>query len=85
LGLTEPAVASGEPGPSEPLAKVKTPVTVTIGAQPARVTFAGLAPGFAGVYQVNAEVPAGISPGDAVAVVIIQGGSASNTATIAVR
>jgi uncharacterized protein (TIGR03437 family) len=86
LGATEPAVASGQPGPAtEPLARVKTPVTVTIGGKPATVSFAGMAPGFAAVYQVNAQVPAGVTAGDAVPVVITQGGFASNTATIAVK
>ena len=86
LGATDPAVASGQPGPSaEPLARVKTAVTVTIGGKPATVSFAGMAPGFAAVYQVNAQVPAGVTPGDAVLVLITQGGFASNTATIAVR
>jgi uncharacterized protein (TIGR03437 family) len=86
LGATDPAVASGQPGPSaEPLAQVKTLPTVTIGGLPATVSFAGLAPGFAAVYQVNAQVPAGVAAGDAVPVVITQGGASSNTATIAVR
>jgi uncharacterized protein (TIGR03437 family) len=86
LGATDPAVASGQPGPSaEPLARVKTPVTVTIGGKPATVYFAGFAPGFAALYQVNAQVPADVAPGDAVPVVITQGGFSSNTATIAVR
>ncbi len=85
LGATDPSVASGQPSPGGPLALVTTPVTVLIGEQPAVVSFAGLAPGFVGVYQVNAEVPAGASPGDAVPVVIIQGGVQSNTATIAVQ
>ena len=85
LGATEPAVASGDPAPSSPLATVKTPVTVTIGGQPATVSFAGLAPGFVGVYQVNAQVPTGVTPGDAVPVALTQGGFQSNTATIAVQ
>jgi len=86
LGATEPAVASGQPGPSaEPLARVKALPTVTIGGLPATVSFAGLAPGFAAVYQVNAQVPAGAAAGDAVPVVITQSGASSNTATIAVR
>ncbi len=38
-----------------------------------------------GVYQVNAEVPLSVVPGDAVPVVLTQGGFRSNTATIAVR
>jgi uncharacterized protein (TIGR03437 family) len=86
LGATDPAVASGQPGPSaEPLARVKTLPTVTIGGKPATVSFAGMAPGFAAVYQVNAQVPAGVAAGDAVPVVITQAGASSNTATIAVK
>ena len=85
LGQTEPAAASGEAGPASPLAAVRTAVSVTIGGQPAKVSFAGLAPGLVGVYQINAEVPAGTQPGDAVPVLITQGGFASNTATIAVK
>ncbi len=85
LGATEPAVPSGDPGPAGPLATVTTPVMVTIGGQPATVSFAGLAPRFVGVYQVNAQVPAGITPGDIVPVVLTQGGFQSNTATIAVQ
>jgi len=64
---------------------VKTLPTVTIGGLPATVSFAGLAPGFAAVYQVNAQVPTGVAAGDAVPVVITQAGASSNTATIAVK
>ncbi len=86
LGMTEPPVVSGRPAPgAEPLARVVAPVTVRIGGQDARVDFAGLAPGFVGLYQVNAVVPAGVAPGSAVSLVIVQNGVASNTATIAVR
>jgi uncharacterized protein (TIGR03437 family) len=86
LGATEPAVESGRAGPtSEPLARVKTPVSVTIGGQAATVTFAGMAPGFVGLYQVDAQVPAGVTPGDAVPVVMTQGAMPSNTVTMAVK
>ena len=37
--------------------------TIQIGGRDATVTFAGLAPGMAGVYQVNAIVPSGLAPG----------------------
>ena len=33
------------------------PVTVTIGGQPATVNYAGLAPGFVGLYRFNVVVP----------------------------
>ena len=85
LGPTDPSVPSGTAAPASSLAVVKTQPSVTIGGRPATVAFAGLAPGFVGVYQINAQVPAGITPGDAVPVVITQGSAQSNTATIAVR
>ena len=37
--------------------------TITIGGQPAAITFSGLAPGYADLYQVNATVPTGIGTG----------------------
>ncbi len=47
-------------------------------------TFSGLAPGFVGLYQVNALVPAGITANSAVPVILSLGGVSSNTVTIAV-
>lgn len=85
LGATDPPVASGLPGPFTPLSYVKNEVTAAIDGRPATVWFAGLAPGYVGVYQVNVEVPAGITPGSAVPVVLTQGGFHSNTVTIAVQ
>ena len=85
LGATNPAVRSGETAPTSPLAKVTTPVTVTIGGQPATVQFAGLTPGFVGLYQVNVQIPSGINPGSSVPLVISQDGVPSNTVTLAIR
>jgi uncharacterized protein (TIGR03437 family) len=62
LGQTNPTVPAGEPSPAPPAWAAVTP-QVTIGYQPARVTFAGLAPGLASVYQVNVVVPDGLTPG----------------------
>jgi uncharacterized protein (TIGR03437 family) len=85
LGLTLPPGRTGEAAPSSPLSQVVTPVQAQIGGLPAVVHFAGLAPGFAGLYQVNVQVPAGITPGPAVPLVLLQNGVPSNTVTIAVR
>ena len=61
-------------------------VNVTIGGQHASVNFAGGAPGaVAGVFQVNAQVPSGITAGSAVPVVVQVGTSNSQpNVTIAV-
>jgi uncharacterized protein (TIGR03437 family) len=86
LGATSPAVATGQAAPAvPPLALVTTPVKVTIGGVEAAVEFAGLAPGFVGLYQVNARVPAGVTAGNAVPLVLTQNGVPSNTVTIAVQ
>ena len=61
------------------------PVTLTIGGVPAQVFFAGVTPGFAGLYQVNATVPSGVTPGNAVPLVISQGSNTSQTVNIAVK
>ena len=62
-----------------------TPVTATLGGVNAPVTFAGLAPGFVGLYQVNVKVPEGVAAGDAVSLVITQAEVSSNTVTIAIE
>jgi uncharacterized protein (TIGR03437 family) len=60
-------------------------VTVNIGGIQVPAAFAGLSPGFVGLYQVNIQVPSGVQPGDAVPLVITQAGVNSNTVTVAVR
>jgi uncharacterized protein (TIGR03437 family) len=53
---------TGAASPNAPLAEVSG-VRVTIGGVAAEVQFAGLAPGFVGVYQVNFRVPPTVAPG----------------------
>jgi uncharacterized protein (TIGR03437 family) len=84
LGAVGNQPATGSPAPSDPLAWSATP-TVTIGGATANVQFSGLAPGYVGLYQVNAQVPAGSATGSALPVVISMGGVTSNTVTIAVQ
>jgi uncharacterized protein (TIGR03437 family) len=57
---------------------------VTMGGVNAPVSFSGLAPGFVGLYQVNAEVPAGLASGNQPVVITI-GGSASNSALLPIQ
>ena len=86
LGATNPQVASGQAAPgAEPLARVVVAVEAQVGGRTATVHFAGLAPGFVGLYQVNVEIPADVEPGAAVPLLLLQNGVPSNTVTIAVQ
>jgi adhesin/invasin len=73
LGPTTPGVPDGQPAPANPLAYANGTVQVTIGGLPATVAFAGLAPGFAGLFQVNAQIPSGLTPGDQPVFVSVNG------------
>jgi uncharacterized protein (TIGR03437 family) len=85
LGELRPAVEAGSAVPSDPLSWTANLVTVTIGGKDAQVLFAGATPGFTGLYQVNAGVPAGVPPGDAVEVVLSVEGQFSLPVTISIR
>ncbi len=64
LGLVSPGNPEGAAGPSNPLSRAKGTVQVFIDGYEATVSYAGLAPGLAGLYQVNAVVPAAVGSGD---------------------
>jgi uncharacterized protein (TIGR03437 family) len=85
LGAVNQPATAGSAAPSNPLAYTANTVSVTIGGQPATVPFAGLAPGFAGLYQINAKVPSGVPTGDQIPVVIMVDGISSPVVTIAVK
>jgi uncharacterized protein (TIGR03437 family) len=79
-------VNEGEAAPSiEPLARTTRPVSIIIGGRPAAVFFAGLAPGFAGLYQINLTVPPSVEPGDEIPVTLQVAGQTNSSATIALR
>jgi uncharacterized protein (TIGR03437 family) len=85
LGRVTPTGITGAAAGSLPLSTTVLPVTVTIGGIPASVIFSGLAPGVAGLYQVDAQIPADVVPGDKVPVALSIGGVTSNTVTVAVE
>jgi adhesin/invasin len=66
LGAVTPPVADGAAGAVNPLSIVIASVGVFVGEQNASVTFQGLAPGFAGVYQLNFVVPPGVPSGQVI-------------------
>jgi uncharacterized protein (TIGR03437 family) len=78
LGPVTNQPASGSPALTSPLSQTTTPPVVTIGGQTATVQFAGLAPGFVGLYQVNAYVPTGTATGNQPVTIAI-GGKTSPT------
>jgi uncharacterized protein (TIGR03437 family) len=82
LGAATPAVASGAVAASNPLSSVQN-VSVTIGGHPMIVAWAGLAPGFVGLYQINIRVPGNRVQGDALPVVVSVGSTASTAAAAA--
>jgi uncharacterized protein (TIGR03437 family) len=85
LGATNPPVVAGVPSSLTTLSPTVNPVTLTIGGQNARVLFAGLAPGFVGLYQVNAVMPASVPAGNQVSVVLTVGGQSSPPVTMSAR
>jgi uncharacterized protein (TIGR03437 family) len=85
LGAVTNQPRDGAVAPESPLAETTAAPVVTIGGVTVPVYYSGLAPGFVGLYQVNAGLPANIPAGEAVPVVVTIGGVASNTVTIAVQ
>ena len=85
LGPTNPLVAAGVAAPLSPLSRVVSPVRVIIGGAEAVVQFAGLTPGSAGLYQVNAVIPQDAPLGEQVPIVLNVGGLDSPAVTIAVQ
>ena len=65
LGPTLPGVDPGKPFPTSPLARVNSPVEVTVNGAPAEVLDAVGFPGAVDGYQVNFRVPSGMTPGQA--------------------
>lgn len=68
LGPTNPAVATGAPAPSTPpYGPLVTTPAVSFGSNPfspqAIPLYAGLTPTYAGLYQINVQIPAGTPSG----------------------
>lgn len=89
LGAMTPPVADGDGGLEDPVVAHyanATPV-VMVGGITAEVQFAGQAPGYPGVNQINVVIPENAPTGDQVPIQVISadGSVNSNTATIAIR
>jgi uncharacterized protein (TIGR03437 family) len=63
LGAVTPSVADGAAVPLSPLSYTNSTIVALFGGAKGTVTFSGLTPTLAGLYQVNATVPAGAPTG----------------------
>lgn len=84
LGPVTNTPASGDPASATNLSLTTSTPTVTVGGANAPVSFSGLAPGFAGLYQLNVTVPTAIAAGNQPIIVSI-GGQSSKASGIAVQ
>ena len=75
--------ASGDPAPDASSTTLATP-SITIAGIPAAVQFSGLAPGYAGLYQINITVPADAAPGNQPVVASVNG-FLSNTVILQIQ
>jgi uncharacterized protein (TIGR03437 family) len=84
LGAVNGTVDVTQPAPANP-PSVSSPVTVKIGGVSASVSFAGLASGVTGIYQVKITVPSGITPGSNVPLVVSTSGQSSMPVNLTVH
>ena len=73
------------PTSGNPLYMTLQQPSVTIGGVPSAVSFSGIAPGNAGLYQINVPIPDGIQPNDDVPIVVTMPNGSGDTVTIAVQ
>lgn len=90
-GLGSVADANGNPLPTGQIAPIDGSAvfsaaaspSVTIGGAPANVSFSGIVPGTASIYQITATIPPGVAPGDDVPLQLSIG-STTDTVSIAI-
>jgi uncharacterized protein (TIGR03437 family) len=84
LGAVNPGVITGDPAPAQPLSGIASEVEVEVGGRRASVLYAGLTPGFAGLYQINVALPEGVT-GPAVPLAIRVAGQSGVPIEIPIR
>jgi uncharacterized protein (TIGR03437 family) len=86
-----PGPAVGALAPTTTIYYTNSTVTATLGGVSTPVVFSGLTPTFADLYQINIQVPTGVTPGNAVPLSVTavdpttKISATSNTVTIAVQ
>ncbi len=84
IGNTNPSVADGTPAPGNPLAVATGATSVSIGGVAAEVQFSGLAPGFVGLWQINAVIPASLPTNLKTSIIVSLKGRQSPVTTLAI-
>jgi hypothetical protein len=77
LGGTDPRVGEGAAAPSSPFARTVLQPQLLVAGAPVPVFFSGMAPGFVGLYQIDAQLPAGTPA--SFEIVVEAGGFRSNS------
>ena len=85
LGPVSNGPAAGQPASLTTLSQTTLSPTVTIGGFNATVAFAGLTPGYIGLYQINVAVPGALPSGTTADVTVSANGITSNTAKLPVH
>jgi uncharacterized protein (TIGR03437 family) len=84
LGAINQTLPPGNAAPTTPVSTANT-VSVSIGGKNVPVTFAGLAPGYAGIYQVTGTVPADAPVGKNIPITVSVAGQTSAAVEVAVQ
>lgn len=85
LGAVNPALTAGAVPPVNPLSLVTGSIEAYIGGMPAPILFAGAAPNFPGLYQLNIQVPTIVPSGNAEILIYVNGKSSQKSATVAIQ
>src|SRR5262249_48389110 len=78
LGTVSNNPGTGNAAGSNPASQMPVNPTVTIGGVQGSVQFAGLAPGFVGLYQINVQLPNNVASGSQDVVVQFNGQSSKS-------
>jgi uncharacterized protein (TIGR03437 family) len=83
LGAVNQTVDPTAPAPGS--VATASPVTVSVGGQSATPSFAGLVPGYTGLYEVNVAVPSGVPSGGTARVIVSVAGQSSAPISVSMR
>lgn len=83
-GVVSPPVPTGKPALADPLSNALN-TSVSIGGMNARVQFAGMAPNFVGLMQINVQIPDGAPSGAVPIQLVVSGRSSPAGTTIFIR